>query len=110
MIRTGHVWYDLRELLGSTSLLIGLAVIGGFFVWYISMSFVYLLVLLFVAILAGRAIIGPRCPHCDAALKEQDSTRDNNDAFTLYITWRCPKCDYEEKEKVKGDSGLFGAN
>ncbi|GAB4438552.1 MAG: hypothetical protein Kow0031_20470 [Anaerolineae bacterium] len=109
MIRPGHVYYDLRELLGSTSFLVGLAVIAGFFVLFISMSFVYLFVLLFAAIIAGRAIIGPRCPQCDAALREQDSTRDNDDAFTLYITWRCPNCPYEEKEKVKGDSGLFGA-
>lgn len=109
MIRAGHILYDVRELLGNPVLLIGLAVIAGFFVLFISMSLVYLFMLLFAAIIAGRAIIGPRCPNCDAALKEQDSTRNNDDAFTLYITWRCPNCSYEEREKVKGDSGLFGA-
>lgn len=110
MIRSEHVWYDLRELLGSISLLIGLAVIAGFFVLFISMSFVYLFGLLFAAILAGRAIIGPRCPQCDAALKQESGERDKNDAFTLYVVWRCPNCNFEEKEKIKGDSGLFGAN
>jgi hypothetical protein len=110
LIRPDHVWHDLRELLGSISLLIALGVVAVFVVLFVSMSFVYLFGLLFAAIIAARAIIGPRCPHCDAALKQESGERDETDAFTLYVTWRCPNCSYEEKEKVKGDSGLFGAN
>ncbi len=110
MIRAGHVYYDIRELLGSIWLLLGLATVSILVILLVSFSFVYLFILLFAAILAGRAIIGPRCPHCDAALKQESGERDKHDAFTLYITWRCPNCSYQEKEKVKGDSGLFGAN
>jgi hypothetical protein len=109
MIRHDHFFYDTHEALGSPKVLFGLAAIGGFFILFISLQFVYPAVLIFGALIAARALIGRRCPQCDAALKEQDSSRDDNDAFTLYITWRCPKCHYEEQEKVKGDSGLFGA-
>jgi hypothetical protein len=55
-------------------------------------------------------LIGRRCPKCDGALKESGAERDKENAFVMYITWRCPRDGYEEKEKTKGDSGLFGAN
>jgi uncharacterized membrane protein len=109
LIREGHFWYDFRELLGNVRVLLAAAVFAAFFVLFVSFSFVYLFILFFVAMLATRAIIGRRCPQCDAALKEVTSQRDQENAFVLYIIWRCPHDGYEEQEKVKGDSGLFGA-
>jgi len=109
VIRPGHFFYDLREALHSAKFLVGLLVVAGFFVFFISLQFVYLFALLFAAIFALRGIIGPRCPQCDAALKEKGAERDPNDAFVMYIIWHCPNDGYEEKEKVRGDSGLFGA-
>ncbi|RME97114.1 MAG: hypothetical protein D6768_20435 [Chloroflexi bacterium] len=109
MIRQGHFFYDLRELLGSARVMIGLAAVAGFFVLFVSLSFVYLFLLLFAALLVGRALIGRRCPRCDGPLKESGAERDKHDAFVMYINWRCPKDGYTEKEKVRGDSGLFGA-
>jgi hypothetical protein len=109
LIRSEHFWYDLRELLGNIRVLLGMVVFAVFFVLFVSFSFVYLFILLFGALLTARALIGRRCPHCDAELKETSSEGDKKDAFIMYIIWRCPNDGYEEKEKVKGDSGLFGA-
>ena len=110
MLRSGHIWYDLRELLGNAKLFFGLLAVAALFVLFVSFQFVYLFVLLFVAIIAARALIGRRCPQCDGSLKEVSAERDKNNAFVMHILWRCPRDGYEEKEKTKGDSGLFGTN
>ncbi len=110
MIRSGHFWYDLREILGNPKLLIGMLVIGGFIILMISFQLVYIFVLLFVVMIGTRGIIGRRCPQCDGPLKEIEAERDKDNAFVMYIIWRCPRDGYEEKEKTKGDSGLFGVN
>ena len=110
MIRSGHLWYDLRELLGDPKLLIGVLLIGGFFILFVSFQFVYIFVLLFAAMIGTRGIIGRRCPQCDGALKAVEAERDKDNAFVMHIVWRCPRDGYEEKEKTKGDSGLFGVN
>ena len=89
--------------------MLGLLAIAGFFVLFVSLSFVYLFVLLFGLLLTARAMIGRRCPQCDAELKEISGERDPEDVFVMYIIWQCPNDGYEEKEKVKGDSGLFGS-
>ena len=109
IIRREHLWYDLREVVGSSAVLVTLLVVAGFFVFLVSFSFVYLFALLFGALLAARAMIGRRCPQCDAELVQFSGERDKEDAFVMYVVWRCPKDGYEEKEKVKGDSGLFGS-
>lgn len=83
-------------------------VVAGFFTFFISFQFVYLFALLFVVILATRAMIGRRCPRCDGPLEEAGAERDKANVFILHITWRCPRDGYEEKETTKGDSGLFG--
>lgn len=108
MIRKEHFFYDVRELFSSTRLIIGLLAVAAFLVLFISLAYVYPFVVLFGAIFAIRGMIGRRCPQCDGPLKEVDGERDTDDAFTLYITWRCPRDGYEEKEKIKGDAGLFG--
>ena len=108
MIRSEHVWYDVREILGSSKIIFGLLVVAAFFALYISFQFVYLFALIFGVMIGARGLIGRRCPRCDRALKEVDAERDKEDAFTLHVVWRCPKDGYEEKEKVRGDSGLFG--
>ena len=110
MIRSDHRWYDLRELLGNAKLFVGLLVVAALFVLFISFQFVYLFALLFVAIMVGRVLIGRRCPKCDGPLKEVNAERDADSAFVMHIVWRCPRDGYEEKEKTKGDSGLFGTN
>lgn len=109
MIRSGHALYDLREGLGSPKLLLPLLLVAGFFTFFISFQFVYVFALLYGAIFAARALIGRRCPQCDSPLKEIGAERDKTDAFVIHITWRCPRDGYEEKETVKGGSGLFGA-
>jgi len=108
MIRTGHVLYDIREMLGDPKIIFGVLVIGAFFVLYISFQFIYPLALLFGAMIGTRGLIGRRCPHCDAALKEEGAVRDKESAFIMHITWRCPRDGYTENEETKGDSGLFG--
>ena len=110
MIRTGHVWYDLRNILGSTWLLVGLLVVAGIFIFFFSLQFIYIFITLLAVILGARGIIGRRCPKCDAALKEIEAERDENDVYVMWVIWRCPRDGYEEKEKVKGSGGLFGAN
>lgn len=110
MIRPNHFLYDLRETLGSPILLIAVLVVAGFFTFFISFQFVYLFALLFVTIFAGRALIGRRCPRCDGPLKEVGAERDKENAFVMHIIWRCLRDGYEEKERTKGDAGLFGAN
>lgn len=109
MIRSGHVLYDLREVLGSPKLLLPLLLVAGFFTFVVSFQFVYVFALLYGAIFAARALIGRRCPQCDGPLKEIGAEQDKTDAFVLHITWRCLRDGYEEKETVKGGSGLFGA-
>ncbi len=108
MIRTGHISYDLREVLGSPKLLLPLLVIAGFFTFFISFQFVYVFALLYGAIFAVRAVIGRRCPQCDGPLQEIGAERDKANAFVMHIIWRCSRDGYEEKETVKGGSGLFG--
>jgi hypothetical protein len=110
MIRSGHTFYDLREIISSPKLLLPLLVVAGIFTFVINFQCIYGFALLYVALFAARAMIGPRCPHCDSPLHEVEAERDRADAFTLYILWRCPRDGYEEKEPVKGGSGLFGGN
>ena len=108
MIRSDHFMYDLRESLGSPRLLIGVLAIGGFFILYINLQYIYVFALLFVVIFAARGLIGRRCPTCDGTLKEIGAEPDKESAFIMHITWRCPRDGYEEKEETKGDAGLFG--
>ena len=108
MIRSGHIRYDLREILGSPKILVGLLVVAGFFILFVSFQFVYIFVVLFGAMIALRGLIGRRCPQCDGPLKEVGAERDKENAFVMHIIWRCPRDGYEEKEKTKGDAGLFG--
>jgi hypothetical protein len=110
MMRSGHYLYDLRELLGSPKLLMPLLLVAGFFIFFASFQFIYIFVLLYGAIFATRAVIGRRCPQCDGPLQEAGAERDKTNAFVMVITWRCPRDGYEEKETVKGGSGLFGAD
>lgn len=110
MLRSGHIFYDLRKLLGSPKLLLPLLLLAGFFVFFFSFQFVYIFVLLYVAIFTGRALIGRRCPQCDGPLQESGATRDKTNAFVMHIVWHCPRDGYEEKETIKGGSGLFGAD
>lgn len=109
MIRSGHFLYDLREALSSPKLLLSLLLIAGIFTFFVSFQFVYVFGILFVAIFAARALIGRRCPQCDSSLQEVSAERDKTDVFVMYVTWRCPRDNYEEKETVKGGSGLFGS-
>lgn len=108
MIRPGHFFYDVRELLSKPWLLIGLVLAAGFFIFFVNFQLIYLFVALVAAVLGARGLIGHRCPTCDGPLKEIGADRDKEDTFTLYITWRCPRDGYEEKEPVKGSGGLFG--
>ncbi len=109
MIRRNHLFYDLSEALGDPKFLFGLLVVAVFIILVVGFQLVYLFMLLFGAIIVARVLIGRRCPHCDASLKEKGAERDPNDATVMYITWHCPNDGFEEKEKVRGDSGLFGA-
>ena len=108
MIRSNHFLYDLREALGSPKILIGLLGVAGLLTFLVSFQFIYLFVLIFAAMIAIRGLIGRRCPKCDGPLKEVGAERDKENAFVMYIIWRCPRDGYEEKEKTKGDAGLFG--
>lgn len=108
MIRSDHIFYDLREGLGSPKLLLPLLVVAGIFTFFVSFQFVYIFALLYGAIFVTRALIGRRCPECDGPLQEIGAERDKSDAFIMHITWRCPRDGYEEKETIKGGSGLFG--
>lgn len=110
MIRPDHFYYDLREALGSSKLLIGLVAIGGFFTLYISFQLIYLFVILFAMAIGLRGLIGRRCPICDRTLVESGAAPSKKDAFTIYIDWVCPYDDYSEQEATKGDAGLFGVN
>lgn len=110
MIRSDHFWYDLRNILGSTRLLVGLLVVAGFFTFFVSLQLVYIFIVIIAVILGGRGAIGRRCPKCDAALQQQEAEKDENDVYVLWVIWRCPRDGYQEKEKVKGSGGLFGAN
>jgi len=109
VIRPKHVLYDLRELLGSIKLLALLLLLAGFLILFVSFQFIYPAALLLMAVFAARGLIGRRCPRCDGPLRETGAARDPTDAFVMHITWRCPRDGYEETEKTKGDSGLFGA-
>ncbi len=110
MIRSDHLLYDLRKLLGSSKLMFLMLAIASFFILFVSLQFLYVFVLLFIAMFAARGLIGRRCPKCDGPLKEIGAERDKTDVFVMHITWRCPHDGYEEKEKTKGDSGLFGVS
>lgn len=108
MIRFGHFFYDLRELLSHPFLLTAIVLAAGFFIFFVSFQFIFPFALLIMFILGARGLIGRRCPHCDRPLKEIGAERDPEDAFGMYVTWRCPYDGYEEKEKIKGSGGLFG--
>lgn len=110
MIRSDHIWYDLREALGNSKFLFGLLAVAVLFILWFSFNFIYPFALLFGLIIMARALIGRRCPKCDGPLKEVDAERDKENAFVMHIIWRCPRDGYQEKEKTKGDSGLFGTN
>ena len=108
MIRSGHVFYDIRRLLGSTKVILGAAAFAAFFVLFVNLQCLYGFIVMFIALVAVRGVIGRRCPQCDAQLKEVDAQQDSKNAMVLFVIWRCPKDGYEEKEEIKGDSGLFG--
>lgn len=108
MIRRNHLLYDLREFLGSFKLLAVVLLAAGYLILFVSLQYIYPIALLVVAIFAVRGLIGRRCPVCDGPLKETGAERDRANSFVMHITWRCPRDGYEEKEKTKGDSGLFG--
>jgi hypothetical protein len=110
MIRSGHVLYDLREALGSPKLLFAFLGVTALVIFFINFQCVYGFVLLFGALIAARAMIGPRCPQCDGPLQEVEAERDQKDTFTLYVVWRCPRDGYQEKERVRAGAGLFGGN
>jgi len=108
MPRRGHFFYDLHRFLGRPLLFGAVVVLAGFFILFVSFQFMYPFALLIMAIFAARGLIGRRCPHCDAALKEIEAKRDKDNAFVMHIIWRCPRDGYEEDETTKGDAGLFG--
>ena len=110
MIRRGHLWYDLRELLVSTKSIVIFLVVSSILILYFSFAFIYPAALLLAGIFALRGLIGRRCPQCDGRLREESAEPDQQNAFVMNITWRCPRDGYEEQEKTKGDSGLFGVN
>lgn len=108
MIRPDHFFYDVRETLGSPKFLLGLGVIGLFFVLFVNSQFLYLLILLFIAAIVGRTLIGRRCPRCDSLLKERGAEPKPGDAFVLVITWVCPRDGFTEIEETRSNTGLFG--
>lgn len=110
MIRRQHFYYDLRELLVSGKILALILLIGGGAILYISFDFVLPVALLVAGLFAVRGLIGRRCPLCDGPLKEDSAVRDEENAFIMHITWRCPRDGHEEQETTKGDAGLFGVN
>jgi hypothetical protein len=108
MIRSGHFWYDLREALASSTVLISLALISFAFIMFLSFQCIYPLALVFVALAVARVLIGRRCPRCDGPLKEMGAEQKKDDAFVMVITWACPRDGYTEKEETKSKIGLFG--
>jgi hypothetical protein len=110
MIRSGHFFYDLREVLGDIKFLGAAAIIGGLLILLVSTQFIYLLLLFFLGTIIGRALIGRRCPRCDRPLKQAGAEPKKNDAFTLVITWACPHDNYTEKEETKSKIGFFGSS
>jgi hypothetical protein len=110
MIRSGHLWYDLREALASLKILFALLVMALLFIIFLRFQFLYAFALFFAVIYATRGLIGRRCPTCDGPLKEIGAERDKENAFVMNITWQCPRDGYTENERLKGDSGLFGVN
>jgi hypothetical protein len=110
MIRSGHFFYDLREVLGDFKFLIGATVVGMALVLLISAQFFYLLVLFLVATIVLRVLIGRRCPNCDNVLKERGAEPKKDDAFVMIITWACPHDGYTEKEETKSKIGIFGSH
>lgn len=109
MIRSGHFFYDLRELLGDFKFLLGAAIIGMALVFLVGIQFVSLLLLFFLATIILRVLIGRRCPKCDRALKQAGAEPKKDDAFVLVITWACPHDSYTEKEETKSKIGIFGS-
>jgi hypothetical protein len=109
MIRSGHFFYDLRKILASPKLLLGILGVAGILTFLVDFQCVYGFVLLLAAIFTVRVLVGRRCPQCDHPLKEVGAEKDQKDVFTLYVNWRCPRDGYEEKETIKGGSGLFGS-
>jgi hypothetical protein len=110
MIRSGHFFYDLREVLGDFKFLVGVAVVGVALVLLISAQFFYLLLLFFLATIILRVLIGRRCPNCDHVLKERGAEPKKDDAFVMVITWACPYDGYTEKEETKSKIGIFGSH
>jgi hypothetical protein len=108
MFRSGHFFYDLRQLLGSARLIIGLAVIGFLLIVFFSFQFFYVLVLVFLALMAARVLIGRRCPKCDGVLKETEAELKKGSAFVMVITWACPRDGHTQTEETKSKIGLFG--
>ena len=110
MIRSGHFFYDLRELFGNLKFLIGATAVGVALMLLISTQFVYLLLLFFLSTIIVRVLIGRRCPNCDRALKQAGAEPKKDDAFVLVITWACPHDGYTEKEETKSKIGFFGSH
>ena len=110
MIRSGHFFYDLRELLGEFKFLLVVAVLGMILVFLIGIQFTALLLLFFLATIIFRVLIGRRCPNCDRALKQAGAEPKKDDAFVLVITWACPHDGYTEKEEAKSKIGIFGSH
>jgi hypothetical protein len=110
MIRSGHFFYDLREVLGDFKFLVGAAIVGVALVLLVSIQFLSLLLLFFVATIILRVLIGRRCPNCDNALKERGAEPKKDDAFVMVITWTCPRDGYTEKEETKSKIGIFGSH
>ncbi len=110
MIRSDHLFYDLRKSLGSPKLMGLVLAVASIFILFVSFSLLYIFIFasLFVAMFVARGLIGRRCPKCDGPLKETGAERDKKNVFVIHITWRCPRDGYEEKEETTGDSGLFG--
>lgn len=109
MLRSDHLFYDLRELLGDPKFLIGAALVGGALALLVSTQFVYLLLFFFLATIIARTLIGRRCPRCDYPLKEAGADPKKDDSFVLIITWACPRDGYTEKEETRSKIGLFGS-
>jgi hypothetical protein len=110
VLRTAHFYYDLRERLASPKLLLGLLGLGVLLILWVSLHFITIFALLFAGLIGLRGLIGRRCPLCDSALVEAGAETDPQSAFCLHIIWKCPRDGHTEKEKVKGDAGLFGVN
>jgi len=110
MIRPDHRWYDLRAYLENPKFFLGFLGICAVFVLFVNFSCVYPSVLLLLALITTRSLIGRRCPTCDRKLQQTTAHQNKNNRFELQVIWQCPHDGYEEVEKIKGDSGLFGAS